>query len=254
ICHDEPPTQINWRQNAKLEDCRLRTGNSILSDGASQKPILARGQTSKGDGTFWRRRAPLRANAFELVLIQQLIHILISWRDEGNGQVILRRGKLARRDALGAALGQPHLFARQLQAAEINWWRIICLRLLARVEARDAPFGGNPDEAVVVAEDRKNYVPRQAILRREVRPLIAVRVKAVQPAVRSKIDSARPVFCYGAHRVARQLPLFVRVIEKRRIVCRRLLGYRHSFVAQANPQPAAAVLKKRTRVGFRQPC
>src|SRR5215470_16598094 len=138
----------------------MRTGNSILSNGASQKTILARRQTSKGDRTFLGRYAPLRANAFELVLIQQLIHILISWRDEGNGQVILRRGKLARRDAFGAVLRQPHLLARNLEAAEIDRpWRV-CLLLLARVEARDAAFAGNPDKAVVISEYLINHVPR----------------------------------------------------------------------------------------------
>src|SRR5262249_49973627 len=109
-------------------------------------------------------------------------------------------------------------------------------------------------ESVVVAEYLKNYVPRQAILRGEVRPLVSVGVKAVQPAVGSKIDSARPVFGYRAHRVARKLSLFMRVIEKRRITRCRLPSYRNAFVAQANPQPAAAVQKNRTRVGFRQPC
>src|SRR5215470_12974885 len=178
----------------------MRTGNSILSNGASQKTILARRQTSKGNGTLLRRCAPLRPNAFELVLIQQLIHILISWRDEGNGQVILCRGKLARGDAFGATLLQPHLFARHLQAAEIDRRRRSCLLLLARVEARDAPFAGNPDAAVVVAEYFINDVSRQAIMRGEVRPLIAVWVKAVQPALGSKIDSASPIFRYGAHR------------------------------------------------------
>src|SRR5262249_2592681 len=170
---------------------------------------------SKGNGTFWCWCAPLRANAFELVLIQQLVHVLIIRRHEGYGQVILCRGKLARRDAFGAALRQPHLLARHLQAAEIDRRRRACLLLLARVEARDAPFAGDPDEAVVISEYLMNEVPRQAVLLGEMRPLVSVRVKAVQPTVGAEIESARPVFRYGTHRVARQLPLFGRVIEER---------------------------------------
>src|SRR5215471_15422843 len=112
------------------------------------------------------------------------------------------------------------------------------------------PLAVNPDEAAVICEHLINGVTRQAVLRGEVRPLVAVRVKAVEPAVAPEIDSARSILGYRAHRVARQLPIFVRVIEKRWVVGHRLSGYRHAVVAQANPQPTAAVNKKRPRVGF----
>src|SRR5262245_35665830 len=113
----------------------------------------------------------------------------------------------------------------------------------AWIDSRDAACSGDPDVAVAIAHKFVDDITGKAIGSCEMPYSFRRRIELIETTPRAEIHTACLVFADGPDRVAGQT-IAGRVVDESRHLISWILGDGYTFRPQADPQPAAAVLKE----------